>query len=215
MQGTLPVASVSFFCAYAALTLACGGETSTPGDAVKDADAAPIARPDAGDHVVAVPACQGTTPFESEACGVGLQERCRAFDNERDCSAAAGVVLADGQYDFPCGWAKVTKFSAVASCSVESTFGRCESYIVQQVGCNDPCGPFTGGLYDSLMASVERSELVKNPCGSGRVFAGPIGRGVALANQQTDAREWQPCGTDISPPPPAELCACVATACAQ
>lgn len=205
---------VSLCCACAALALACGA-TSAPGDAVNDADAAPLARPDAGDQVGAVAACQGTTPFESEGCGVALQERCRAFDNERDCSTAPSVVLLAGDFEFLCGWAKVTKFATVASCSVESTMGRCEAYVAQSVGCDDPCGPNAGGLYGSLQASVERSELVENPCRAGGVLAGPIGRGSALANQQTATREWHPCGADISPPPPAELCVCVATACAQ
>lgn len=185
--------------------LACGGGTVSPadgGNSAADASDAPAG------------ACEGTTPFLSEECGAWLQARCRALDTERACASSPSVVLGNGDFEFQCGWAKVVKFAEASSCRVASTSARCEAHIRQSVSCEEACPSEPAGLYHALRASVESQELMYTPCLSGDVLAGPIGRGTALANQQTNEREWYNCGGD-SPTPPAALCACSAVACAQ
>lgn len=204
------------FVAVGLQIIACGGGTASMPEDDGGTDAADGGASDAGavDASVSPAACNDTTPFATEACGIALQERCRALADERTCESARSVVLGGSEFEFVCAWTKVVQFSDTETCTVASTQGRCEAYIVQTIPCTEACGPEPGGLYDSLHASVSERALVQNPCLGRRTLDGPIGRGTFLGNQQTDTREWHSCGAD-SPPPPADLCACSAIACEQ
>lgn len=158
-------------------------------------------------------ACEGlNSPFVSADCLTALRERCRAQADELACQASDSLAFDDGAYIISCGWATVTVFADVATCTIAETHGRCEAGI-EQTGypCPDRCTD-EPDLYASLRANAAELELIEMPCAAGgHLLDGPLGPDSAVG--APPPAEGSTCAPNVSPPAPA-ICACAPQACA-
>lgn len=154
-------------------------------------------------------ACDGTTPFESAACGAALRVLCNTHRTEAECTNQAAFILGS---TYLCGWAKVVKFTDDSTCTVASVTARCEAGgITGDLPCLDPCDGLPQSIHKGLSVIASERELIQMPCAPGGYrLSGPVGEWTETT---VDEYHVHSCGADLPPPPP--LCDCTPVACEQ
>jgi hypothetical protein len=191
-----------------ASVIGCGGEANCSGDACADESASgssddslgSVGESDSGSLSWPPQECSlEISPFLQVECLAAMRSACNAIEEEGDCTLTPFASFSNGGFEVRCEWAKVVKFSDVATCSVEGVLGRCEPTL-NEMACVDSC--LGEALVGSISAFPSDLELVQL-CG------GPLGSWSAVGSTEMYGFS---CGDNLVPPEPA-ICQCIDEAC--
>lgn len=163
-----------------------------------------------GESDAEVPACEGASLFQDEACITGVMERCRAIGDEAGCRAATRIQTDD--FEVMCGWTQVTPLVDADTCEMGASFGRCEAGIEYSDGaaafgtCDDQ-----GEIPEGISVFLEAREFVQIVSTPGEPTIGGILGPWALVGAAPG--DHAVCGEQWSPPGPG-WCDCATAVCA-